>query len=885
MRIGSLGTIWAEIGLNTRKFDEGIMAAQLKIAKADGSMTSFGQKWTNQSTHMLTAGGLMVGAVGAVGVATVKMAADFEKSMRNVNSISKLSETQFTSLSKEVLQLSTKMPQSAKTLADGLYDISSSGFQGAEAMKVLTASAKAASAGMTTTAVSAKGVTAVLNAYGWEADKAAEVSDTMFKTVDKGVITFEELSSTVGDWVGMAKAANISFNEASGAIAYMTTKGISASEAGVSLSRMLTGIIKPSDEMAKAIHDAGYESGEAMLKTEGLTGTMKILNDTTGGSITKLIELIPEIRGVRGANALLGAGYEELTGYMADFNDTAGATDAALKEQSKSLDYQLQLLKNNVSAIGIELGSKYIPKLSSVTKTLTEFISTHQDATVAAINFGLGAVGIIGGLLLLAGTIGKVRAAVTLLNTTMLANPIFLAGASVASTVFLTGDSIQKFGDKTEEAQKQIKDFSDSIAISEQTLRKGKNAQDDFTTATQTLFKEITKTPELFDELNPKIVEINKNFADGKITQDQARDSIIELSNWYKNMPETLSTYNKYMQEGTASTIEQKVANIDNETTLQNLMSQYGFTREEAEEYYESTQEGTDVVDDQTESLKDLLDQLYNLYNLNQSVTEATWDFEDALTNYNKTMSDKSATDRDQQKALFDVQDALEGLQTKLLEGMESTEMSRQKQYELQVAFVDSGIKAVELGIITKDEFIKMAEQTGVSTHLMESSLQKLSGEVDATKGHFASLRDYIDTMQKEITIKVNMDVPDFVGKRGLSDGGIVGFKQGGMVSMAMGGIAGEGFNMPMPTAASGLITPQTGHKIPVMAEEGELILNSSQQNNVAQAIFGVANGQKAGGGVNIENFNVITPTGSPAEIARESRLQLRLMGMEASLS
>ena len=114
MSIGSLGTIWAELGLNTRKFDEGIMATQFKIAKADGSMTSLGQKWTNQSTKMLTAGALMVGAVGAIGVATVKMAADFEKSMRNVNSISKLSESQFASMSKEVLQLSTKMPQSAK---------------------------------------------------------------------------------------------------------------------------------------------------------------------------------------------------------------------------------------------------------------------------------------------------------------------------------------------------------------------------------------------------------------------------------------------------------------------------------------------------------------------------------------------------------------------------------------------------------------------------------------------------------------------------------------------------------------------------------------------------------------------------------------------------
>ena len=322
-----LGSIFASIGLNTQKLDQGLMASQLKLAQADKTIMGYGQKLTAASTKMMIAGGLMVGAVAGVGIAAVKLAASFETSMRNVNSISKLSETQFKALGQSVINMSKKFPQTAKELADGLYDIASSGFQGSAGLKVLEASAKAASAGMTTTAVSAKGIVAVLNAYGLEAEEAAAVSDTMFKTVDKGVITFEELSSTVGDWIGMGRAAGLEFNELSGAIAYMTTKGIGAAEAGTSFQRVITGIIKPTDDMAAVIRNAGFESGEMMLKQLGLTGTMKVLNDVTGGSITKLIALIPEIRGVRGANALLGAGYEELTNYMKDFNDTAGATD------------------------------------------------------------------------------------------------------------------------------------------------------------------------------------------------------------------------------------------------------------------------------------------------------------------------------------------------------------------------------------------------------------------------------------------------------------------------------------------------------------------------------------------------------------------------------
>jgi hypothetical protein len=52
------------------------------------------------------------------------------------------------------------------------------------------------------------------------------------------------------------------------------------------------------------------------------------------------------------------------------------------------------------------------------------------------------------------------------------------------------------------------------------------------------------------------------------------------------------------------------------------------------------------------------------------------------------------------------------------------------------------------------------------------------------------------------------------------------------------------------------MIVPQTGRAIPILAHEGEMILNDSQQGNLINALWGVANGKSAGGSV-VNNFNI----------------------------
>jgi TP901 family phage tail tape measure protein len=319
-----------------------------------------------------TAGVAMKAAAATVGVLAIALgygvvkAAQFDKAMRNVNSLAGLNEKALATLSDQVVAMSTRLPQSAETLAEGLYDIVGSGFQAADAMTVLDAAAQAASAGLTTTEVSAKAITGVLNAYGLEASDASDVSDILFQTVNLGVLSFDELAGSIGDVVGTAAAAKVSIDQVGAAIATMTLTGISGAESATSLNNLLQSMIKPSEALADKFHELGYESGAQALATDGLRGVMEKLRISTGGNVTELLHLFPNIRAARGALALLsneGQNYARVSADLEDKNKRQGATARVLAEQMKAASNQFQLLKNQFDAGAITVGTKLLPAL------------------------------------------------------------------------------------------------------------------------------------------------------------------------------------------------------------------------------------------------------------------------------------------------------------------------------------------------------------------------------------------------------------------------------------------------------------------------------------------------------------------------------------------
>lgn len=305
-------------------------------------------------------------AVGGVTVAAGKLAIDFDKSMRNVNSIAQLPERRLQKLEKRVLGLAGKTAQAPKTLADGLYDLVSSGFDANQSMVILNKSAKAATAGLTDTATSTKAVAAVLNAYHLKAKDAGKVSDTLFETVNRGVITFEELASTVGDVLPFASSLGVNLDQVGASISTMTKAGISAPETMTRIKNVMVSLLKPGEGLKKALHDVGAESGEALVKQKGFQGALEDLIGTTDGSKKAVAKLFPNIRALGGALALTGDNAKGADTDLKAFGDTSGATDKALKQQAKSTAYQWNRLKAQVEALAISYGQKLLPRINDV---------------------------------------------------------------------------------------------------------------------------------------------------------------------------------------------------------------------------------------------------------------------------------------------------------------------------------------------------------------------------------------------------------------------------------------------------------------------------------------------------------------------------------------
>ncbi len=299
-----------KIGADTSDAEQG-------MSRVSRSLQSFG-------ADAMKAGGVLSAAVTAplalMGKSAVQAATDLDREMRNIQSISKQTDTEIAALSDTFVRMSMDASittDSAVKLAAGFYDIQGSGFAGAAAMQVLEASTKAASAGLTDTDVAAKAITATLNAYGYGADQATRVSDVLFKTMDIGVVTFDELAQNLGDIVGTAAIAGVSIEELGAAYATMTKAGIGAAESSTALNQLMLSFISPSKQAAEMAATLGIDLSAAALQSKGLGGAMADLTERVG--LHKIV----------------------MTG-----------ADEATKAQIKSIDQQVRALQAQKDALG-----------------------------------------------------------------------------------------------------------------------------------------------------------------------------------------------------------------------------------------------------------------------------------------------------------------------------------------------------------------------------------------------------------------------------------------------------------------------------------------------------------------------------------------------------
>jgi len=399
-----------------------------------------------------------------VGAAAVSMALDFDKSLDSIVALVGISKEEVDGMRDSVLDLAGKTARAPKELGEALYFVTSSGFAGAAALDILEASAKAAAAGLGSTAAIADAVTSAVTAYGVEMLSATAATDVLTATVRLGKVEADELSGVIGRIIPLSSTLGVEFHEVGAALAVMSLSGLDAAEATTALRGIFSAIVSPSKDAEKAFEEMGLSMKKVrrIIADDGLLRFLTLLQEETGGNVEEMARLFPEIRGLTGALNILGADVALVDTIFADVKDSAGDTAAAFAYIATTPAFKLQQAFANLKVALIDIGAVLLPIVTSVAtfvgRWVTEFSKIDESTRKVIVIVAL-VVAAIGPLLMIVGLLG---AAITIATSTV--TLVIVALAALAYGLYYAYQNFEPFRNAVDTVAAALMEFGRDAA-------------------------------------------------------------------------------------------------------------------------------------------------------------------------------------------------------------------------------------------------------------------------------------------------------------------------------------------------------------------------------------------------------------------------------------
>jgi cell wall-associated NlpC family hydrolase len=241
---------------------------------------------------LLTTKGLVLAASAGTAVAvgvmfdkSIKSAGDFQAQMVKLTTTAgetgTLTSGNLKTVSDGILRLAGDTGTAVNALGDAMYKVESSGFRGADAVRVLTAAAQGARLEQADTVTVANALTSVMTSYNLKADQATRVTDMMVAAVGHGKLTFQEFSGSISQVLPLASSLHMSFAEVAGAMALMTNHGESADYATQHLRFTINAMAAPNAQAVKEMDRMGLSSVDLAghLGERGLAATLQMVSE------------------------------------------------------------------------------------------------------------------------------------------------------------------------------------------------------------------------------------------------------------------------------------------------------------------------------------------------------------------------------------------------------------------------------------------------------------------------------------------------------------------------------------------------------------------------------------------------------------------------------
>lgn len=545
----------------------------------DGALTQSLKKLENTSKRMASQGralsrGLTAPLLAIAGT-SLRTAVNFEASMAKVKAVSGATAGEFKALSDQAKELGRTTVFTASDVAGLQLEFSKLGFTAGQIQQVTESTLYLAQATGSDLASAAEVAGATLRGFGLEAEQTSHVTDVMAAAFSSSALDLTKFRESMKYVAPVAKAAGIGIEQATAMLGALANSGISGSQAGTALRRIISQLGATGGDVAGAIKK---------LSEEGLN--LADAKDEVGRSAQTALLVLSESMGtVDDLTASLHEADGAASGMAGTMNDTA---DGAIRRMQSSIE-------GAQIAIGTALAPtlvKIVDKISAAATAFSELGegTQHTIIGIAAFASAIGPALLVTSALITAYgkltiategfTLAQIKA-----RAAMLLNPYTALAAAAVAVSYGVYKAVTATTDM-EKAQKRINDARqtgidnyateaakvNSLAreyqLFEGDMDRRKQILDDLKAAAPKYFSNLDAEKTSYEDLAVAVNsyntalrsqaiqqafgdELTKIYADQLKLQEQIRDATIEQAEAQKVIDDGADQYYISAREGT----------------------------------------------------------------------------------------------------------------------------------------------------------------------------------------------------------------------------------------------------------------------------------------------------------------------------------------------
>lgn len=450
---------------DTSNFTAGMAKVSGESQKAATTMEAAGGK-----TKLITTGVAAAGvAATALGVAAIKMAADFDASMSTVQANTGASADEMAQLRQAAIDAGADTVYSATESADAINELGKAGLSTSDILSGGLSGALnlAASDGMAV-GDAAELMATTLMQFNLTGAESTQVADALAAGAGKAVGSAHDLGLALNQAGMVSHSFGISMQETTGTLAAFAKSGMIGSDAGTSLKTMLISLANPSTKAANLMEELGINAYDAQGNFIGLSGLAGQLRDKMSGlSQEQRNQALATIFGsdaIRAANVLYEQGAEGIDDWTKKVSDSGYAAEQAAAKNN-NLKGDLESLSGSFKSLMISLGEGGQGSLRSLVQTLDTLVDGFASLPAPVQQSIVLMAALVGGSVAVHKAMGPLNSSSSQLAQTLglIADPgqrLIGLGSGIAS-------AFQTWGATFGSAESQINTFGTTISRSQ----------------------------------------------------------------------------------------------------------------------------------------------------------------------------------------------------------------------------------------------------------------------------------------------------------------------------------------------------------------------------------------------------------------------------------